>query len=110
MGRKGKKWPRTVFAWQGKCFWRKKRITVVGSKEKIRLKYVLLAFFASERAVIGGKAGIGGISLVNRQEYYQAEWVFRSEQSAEEPGNVYGIRFRPETWELEFYHRQEYLR
>ena len=101
---------RKALIWKGRCSWRRKQIAKGGKKERVRLKYALLAVIASELAVIGGQTGAGGISVVRQQENYEVEWSFWPEEGAGRPEDVYGIRIHPGTWELEFYHRIEYFR
>lgn len=76
-----------------------------------RLRRVLLGALALELVTIAGRYGTQtGIhmELARTEEDCHVEWVVPEEDDRQTPEeDCYGIRFQPETLELQFYHRKQ---
>lgn len=86
------------------------RVGMWGSRGTLRT--ALLAVLALEIVVVGagadtmGKA-CGRIRFLHREEICTVEWIAPSDSGRDVCAEIYGIRFRPDTLELQIYHRQE---
>lgn len=93
---------------QGKCDWRKRQIKRAAKTHSCCLRYAVLAVLAVETTFlvpnILRERGIG-FRILQYERNCQIEWVFP--QNSRE--NTYGFRFCPQTWELQFYHRQDLI-
>ncbi len=100
---------RPVF--KGRCLWRKR----VGKAPKALygLRAACLLVFGLEAAAFYGRIPTGDrprIGVVSSHEEYRIEWVLPPQLPGAGEGEAYGIRIRPEDWELEFYHSRESIR
>lgn len=73
------------------------------------LRKLLLAMLAVELVIGAGGicAGDGRFRLLRREEACVVEWIEAGSAGSGESEEIYGVRFKPDTLELQFYHRQE---
>lgn len=64
--------------------------------------------------MVHGPAAARGerLRIVNRREEYCAEWIRPGEDAGagSSAADIYGIRLRPGSWEIELYHREQELK
>lgn len=73
------------------------------------LRKLLLAMVAVELVIGAGGicAGDGRFRLLRREEACVVEWIEAGSAGSGESEEIYGVRFKPDTLELQLYHRQE---